>query len=83
MLHWAAPKDFECRHGTWCMGQVFHNIVGVGGPCIHIMYHLYSYYVSFVEELPSRGEAMCQNMASQSDQGHQDGKRMLALAQHE
>jgi hypothetical protein len=40
-------------------------------------------YVSFFEEFPSGGEVVCQKMASQFEEGHQDGKKMLAHAQQE
>jgi hypothetical protein len=40
-------------------------------------------YVSFIEEHPLRGESVCQNMASQFEEGHQDEKKMLVHVQQE
>jgi hypothetical protein len=37
-------------------------------------------YVLCIEEHPSGGEVVHQNMASQSEEGHQAGKKMLLLA---
>jgi hypothetical protein len=39
-------------------------------------------YVSCIEEFPLGGEVVCQKMASQSEEGHQAGKKMLLLVQH-
>jgi hypothetical protein len=39
-LRWESLENCEGRHGTWCLGQVFHNNIVVGGPCVWIMCHV-------------------------------------------
>jgi hypothetical protein len=38
ILHKEDLEDFKRRHGAWFLGQVFHNIVVLGGPCVGIMH---------------------------------------------
>jgi hypothetical protein len=49
-LCWEASKDFKCRHGTWCLGQVFHNNLVVWGLCIQFMCHSSNKYLQGVKK---------------------------------
>jgi hypothetical protein len=35
---WDNFANFKGRHGTWCLGQILHNTIIMGGMCIGIMH---------------------------------------------